>query len=61
MILSTAQIANYMEIFSTLAEKDAPCTVAELAEPTKADTVFTGEFFVLESRRLLKSSRKSWY
>lgn len=32
-----------MKIFGTLVEKGAPCSVAELAEPTGADTVFTGE------------------
>lgn len=42
MLLSSAQTATYMKIFSTLAEKSEPCTVAELAKPTNADVVFTG-------------------
>lgn len=42
MLLSNAQTATYMKIFSTLIEKGTPCTVSELAEPTRADIVFTG-------------------
>ncbi|KAG8158549.1 hypothetical protein KVR01_011671 [Diaporthe batatas] len=41
MLLSSAQTATYMKIFSTLTEKGTPCTVEELAEPTGADVVFT--------------------
>ncbi|POS74201.1 O-methyltransferase [Diaporthe helianthi] len=41
MLLSNAQTASYMQIFSTLTEKAAPCTVKELAEPTGADVIFT--------------------
>lgn len=42
MLLSSAQTATYMKIFSTLTEKGVPCTVDELARPTRADVVFTG-------------------
>lgn len=42
MLLSSAQTATYMKIFKTLTEKGVPCTVDELAQPTRADTVFTG-------------------
>lgn len=47
MLLSSAQTATYMKIFSTLAEKSGPCTTAELAAPSGADVVFTGTFFTL--------------
>lgn len=43
MLLSSVQTGYYLKLFSTLVEKDAPCSVVELAEPTGADTVFTGE------------------
>lgn len=42
MLLSSAQTATYMKIFSTLVEKRGPCTTTELAAPTGADIVFTG-------------------
>lgn len=43
MLLSVAQTGSYMKIFSTLVEKGAPCTIEELAKPSGADAVFTGE------------------
>lgn len=42
MLLSVAQTGSYMKIFSTLVEKGGPCTIDELAEPSEADVVFTG-------------------
>lgn len=42
MELSVVQTAVYMQIFATLAGKEAPCTTAELAAPTRADLIFTG-------------------
>lgn len=42
MLLSSVQTGHYMKIFGTLVEKGAPCSVAELAEPSGADLVFTG-------------------
>ncbi|KAI3394966.1 hypothetical protein diail_2024 [Diaporthe ilicicola] len=41
MLLSSAQTATYLKIFSTLTDKGIPCTVTELAAPTGADVVFT--------------------
>jgi hypothetical protein len=46
MLLSSAQTATYMRIFSTLADSGAPCTVEELAKPTGADTIFTGQHYI---------------
>lgn len=43
MLLSSVQTGYYLKLFSTLVEKRAPCSVAELAEPAGADVVFMGE------------------
>lgn len=48
MLLSSAQTATYMQIFSTLTAKECPCTVEELAKPSGADVVFTGTFSFLK-------------
>lgn len=42
MLASFAQTANHMNIFTTLAERNVPCIVAELAAPSGADVIFTG-------------------
>lgn len=53
MLLSSVQTGYYLKIFGTLVEKGAPCSVADLAEPTGADLVFTGEPHQIQSRLAL--------
>lgn len=44
MILSVAQTASNMKIFTTLVNKSEPCSAVDLAATSGADVVFTGQF-----------------